>query len=164
MLLLGLLFGTALILYLLSVFRADVSVIIANVNGVVSGNTYSDGVANAAIIVGQMIHQKAGDGYWYPAQSNTTGEVSGSTAVGIALNSAPGAGQPVRVFKSGKINPGNTGLVVGQTYVMSVNLGGIAPNTDLVTGNYVTSIGVAISASQLQTPSSGIFATAITRA
>jgi hypothetical protein len=141
---------------------ADLLINTMNVNGVISGNQYTDGLGGAIIVVGQAVYQNATDGYWYPAQSNTTAQTSGSVAVGIALNSAPGLGQPIRIFKSGKINPGNSSMTVGQTYVLSVNLGGIAPNTDLASGSYVTQIGVAISASQIQTPASGLFPTSIT--
>ena len=55
-------------------------------------------------------------------------------------------------------------MVQGQTYVLSVNQGNIAPVSDLATGLYVTSLGIAVSSTQLQNTSGGIQASGITHA
>jgi len=41
-------------------------------------------------------------------------------------------------------------MTVGEVYVVSATAGGIAPVGDLVTGNYVTVLGVATTTSNLQ--------------
>ena len=137
---------------------ADLVITTTGVNGVIGGNQYDDGIGNAAITIGQTCYQNPTDSYWYPALASSTAAASGTTNFGIALSTIVAAGQPVRIFISGTISPGCTGMSVGQTYVLSANSGKIAPVSDLTTNNYVTVIGVAISASQIETPTSGALA------
>ena len=158
-----LLLGAAVVLWLLSWLRADLTIAAANVNGLISGNQYATGSSASALTAGQVCYQNT-NGLWAPAQSNSAQINSGTTQCAIALNSCPGAGQPFQGWKSGLIYTGNTNMTVGQTYVVSQNSGGVAPNTDLATGLYVTVLGVAISATQLQNTSGGIQATGIQHA
>jgi hypothetical protein len=143
---------------------ADLTLNAANVNGVIQGNQYVQGVSGQAFTAGQVLYQSSTTGLWAPAQSNTTQQNSGATQCCIALSSCPGAGQPFSGWKSGTLYTGNTSMLQGQTYVLSVNPGNIAPNTDLTTGLYVTVLGVAVTATQLQNTSGGIFPTGITHA
>jgi hypothetical protein len=79
--------------------------------------------------------------------SGTTLQAGVGTFFGVALT--PGTvNQPAIVQISGVINPGAT-VVVGTPYVVSANVGGIAPWTDLVNPNYVAFLGYGISASQI---------------
>ena len=69
-------------------------------------------------------------------------------ATGFALSDAA-AGQPVTYQVSGVINIGAT-LAVGEVYVVGAAAGGIAPVADVVTTDFATVLGVAISAANLQ--------------
>ena len=119
------------------------------------------GIVNAAVVAGQPCYQ-GNDGYWYPAV-NDSALHAGSNRLAIALDSAPGAGQPVTLLTSGQMNLGAT-LTVGETYVVSKNTGKIAPISDLIAGNFVSILGVAISTTILETPPSGPFASGVTHA
>jgi hypothetical protein len=118
------------------------------------------GLAGAAIVAGNSIYLNT-DGYWYPAQANSTSTVAGGLQCAIALDSAPGAAQPFTYQRSGQINLGAT-LAIGQVYVVAAdNAGAIAPYSDLASGNYVTVLGVAVSSSLLLIPGSGPLASGV---
>lgn len=65
-------------------------------------------------------------------------------AKGIALNGGA-VGQPIVVQTGGQINPGAT-VVVGTIYVVSGTAGGIAPAADLLAGDWVTILGIGVTA------------------
>lgn len=65
-------------------------------------------------------------------------------AKGIALNGGS-VGQPITVQTGGRINPGGT-VVVGEIYVVSGAAGGIAPEGDLAAGDWVTVLGIGVTA------------------
>ena len=104
--------------------------------------------SNGAVTAGQPVYQDA-NGNYGPAGAGGNNVISGLNGVGVALNSAPGAGQPLTVWVGGTVNLGAT-LAIGTVYVVSANNGKICPNTDLVTNNYVTVLGVAINAAAIQ--------------
>lgn len=104
--------------------------------------------AGEAVDAGMPVYKKASDSKWYKARNDNTAEVSGVSGVRIALNSTPGANQPLSTFIKGKVNLGAT-LTVGETYMLSNTAGKVAPIGDLATNRYVTILGVAISASQM---------------
>ena len=159
-----LLLGAAVVVWLITVFRSDLTINAGNVNGVITGNQYVQGVSGSSFTAGQVLYQNSSTGLWAPAQSNSASLNSGTTNCCVALSSCPGAGQPFQGWKSGTLYTGNTNMVQGQTYVLSVNQGNIAPVSDLATGLYVTSLGIAVSSTQLQNTSGGIQATGITHA
>lgn len=70
-----------------------------------------------------------------------------AAAVGIALNGAA-SGQPLTILTGGSINIGAT-LTVGAVYVVSATAGAIAPLADLLSTEYVTTLGTATSTSLL---------------
>lgn len=104
--------------------------------------------SNGAVTAGQPVYQDA-NGNYGPAGANSNSVVAGVNGIGVALNSAPGAGQPISVWVGGQVNLGAT-LAVGSIYVVSANNGKIAPNSDLTTNNYVTVLGTAINAAAIQ--------------
>lgn len=70
------------------------------------------------------------------ASAQATGAV-----IGIALNGASD-GQPVDyVFRDDDFDPGGT-CVLGQTYVVSATAGAIALEADILTGEYLSPVGV----------------------
>lgn len=121
-----------------------------------------DGTSGEALTAGNAIYM-ASNSRWLRTGAGNNAQISGTTEIGIVLNSAPGTGQPIRIFKNGKINLGAT-LTVGETYVVSRNLGRICPISDLATNDYVSILGVAYNASILQTPASGAFASGTQKA
>jgi hypothetical protein len=69
--------------------------------------------------------------------------------VGIAIDSAPGANQPLDVATADTaFVPGGT-LVVGTAYILSATPGGLAPYADGVTGMNRQIIGVAVTTTTL---------------
>lgn len=123
----------------------DVVVTAANVSRV-SGPTIA-GTAGAAITAGQVLYLDA-SGNLQPAKCSGTAVLAG--AVGIALNSAPGVGQPVVYAPSGTVVGFGAVLASGQIYGLSATTGNICPVADLTTGNYTVILGVATSTSNLQ--------------
>jgi hypothetical protein len=71
-----------------------------------------------------------------------------ATTAGIAMTPGIDDGFGL-VATAGSIILVGTTLTVGTTYVQSDTAGGIMPIADLATGDYVTILGVATSASQL---------------
>lgn len=124
---------------------ADITITAGNViSG--SGSAVETGTANATITAGQPVYRASADSRFGLSDANSaTAEVR--DVYGIALNGAS-AGQPISVHKSGPLTIGAT-LVVGGVYTLSRTAGGICPVADLTTGDYVSVIGVATSASVL---------------
>lgn len=109
---------------------ADVTVTPANVLAS-SGASKIPGTSGAAIIAGQTVY-KGTDNFYYPADANALDPIY--KVAGIALNSAPGVGQP---FQFVAVDPGfkpGFPTTAGTAYVLSATPGGIAPIADLVTG------------------------------
>lgn len=123
---------------------ADLSITAASVaksTGAVVDNQY---LAAATITAGQLV---------YLTTSNTWNLVDNdaaatSTVGGVALHGSL-AGQPLAVQSAGNINLGAT-LTVGAIYGSSSTAGAIAPVSDHTTGDYVSILGIGISASILQ--------------
>lgn len=123
---------------------ADLSVTAGSV--VSYGGAGTDwGTAGATITAGQSLYIDTADSN----KLKLTDASVAATAVfaGISLCGA-GNNQPIKYQKSGAINPGAT-VVVGMVYVVSTTAGGICPLADLVTGEYVSIIGVGLSSSKI---------------
>jgi hypothetical protein len=124
---------------------ADVSITAANVlagaNAIIE-----NGRAGATITAGQALYKEAATGKWKLADSNSA-TAEAKTPGGLALNGAAD-GQPLAVLKKGDITIGGT-VVAGTSYYLSETAGGIQPVGDLASGELVTLIGVAKSASVL---------------
>ena len=109
-----------------------------------TGSTVRTGTAGAAIDAGQVLYTASSEMVLAQADTSTK-----ATAVGIALNDAA-EDQPITYLVSGGIDVGCT-LTVGQVYVVSDNAAGaIAPYGDLASEDYVTILGVATTAANLQ--------------
>lgn len=123
---------------------ADISI---TATSVVKGalTTLNEGIAGATITAGQPIYKDPSAGYVLKPGQATSSVAANVT--GIALNGGA-VGQTIKFATLGKYTPGGT-FVVGQVYVVSATAGGIAPYADLVTGNYVTVLGIATTASEL---------------
>lgn len=101
--------------------------------------------AGATITAGQTVYLDTADDRLKLADAD------GATALrapwGIALHGAS-AGQPLTVQWGGLITIGAT-VTVGEIYVQDDTPGGIMPEGDLESGDYVCILGVGISATQI---------------
>lgn len=122
-----------------------VSVTAAEVLPIAGSSVASDGAFGATVTAGQAVYLDPADSEWKLAQAD--GTATEATCTGITA--CGGAdGQPGRVYTSGSIDPGFT-VTVGETYVLGATAGGIYPIADLAASDYVSIIGVGITASQL---------------
>lgn len=108
-------------------------------------------VAGEALTQGMPVYRSSLDSNYYKADADA--EASAEVR-GIAVTPASASGDRFVLAspKSGAsadVNLGAT-LTQGETYVVSTNAGAIAPIGDLTTGDYVTYLGVASSASILK--------------
>lgn len=123
---------------------ADITVTPANVI-VSTGATKVDGTFGEAVTAGAALYKKSTDSEWYLAQADSATE---DDLVGIALDGGANA-QPGFIQTRGNITIGGT-VAIGQVYVVSALYGKIAPWSDLVATNYVTIVGIGISATVIQ--------------
>ena len=93
---------------------------------------------------GQAVYKKSDNKWWL---ANSTDDTKPAQGIVMMAQSANGHGQ---VATAGKINIGAT-LTQGAQYVSSAATdGGVAPESDLVTGNKIHEIGRAASTSVLE--------------
>lgn len=111
-----------------------------------SGTTSKLVLYGATIAAGQPVYFDTNDSKYKLADANNTS--STATAEGIAITPGVDGGYGLIATKGNIILVGTT-AAVGETYVVSANAGGIAPATDLTTGDYVTNLGTASSATQI---------------
>jgi hypothetical protein len=130
---------------------ADISVTQSAVVAANANTVKATGVSGAAITAGQAVYADPADSYKIkPAQANSANPTHAPNAVGIALNNAPGANQPVTYATDGDVIFNNV-LTTGQVYALSAaNAGGIAPYADLASTNFVTVLGVATGGTNLR--------------
>jgi hypothetical protein len=124
---------------------ADLSVTAGNVRK--GDDAYPlKGTAGATITAGMPVYLDAVTGKLKPCIKTGLAE---SSAIGIALHGASD-GQPLQyVAEDAEFTVGAT-LTVGTIYTVGAAAGGIAPTGDLAATNYVTVLGVAVSASKLK--------------
>lgn len=102
--------------------------------------------AGGTVAAGQLVY-RASNGKYLPVDVDSA-TAEARVPAGLALNGA-GLDQPLIIQTAGDVNPGAT-VVVGTIYVASDTPGGIMPSTDLEAGDYVTIVGVAITASRIK--------------
>lgn len=128
---------------------ADYSITAANVltSGASNGATFVTGTSAAAITAGQSCYRLA-DGTIGKALANGTSVQR--TFLGLAANSAPGAGQPITVCTGDPSWTFGATIAAGVLVVVSGTAGGLAPAADITTGWYVTPVGVGIGSNKIQ--------------
>ncbi len=106
-----------------------------------------EGTAGATITAGQVVYVDTSDSNKIKLADCDS---SSSTAVvaGVALHGAS-SGQPIKYAPSGEITIGAT-VTVGEIYVLSGTAGGIAPEADLASGDYVSILGVGTTAARIR--------------
>jgi hypothetical protein len=98
----------------------------------------------ATIAAGQPI-VKSGTKY-VPADANASAALA--AAEGIAVTPGVDDGHGIMAFGGPIILVGTT-MAVGETYLVAPTAGSIMPNADKTTGDYVTRLGTAATATQL---------------
>ena len=124
---------------------ADVTIPKANVESV--GNpTLQDVTCGAAVIAGRFVYEDAASG-----KVNYATSLSAATAAvtGMLVNSGERDGAPATIQKDGDVAVGAI-LTTGELYVLADNAGKLMPASDLVTNDFVTFVGLAISTSTLR--------------
>lgn len=99
--------------------------------------------AGEAITQGQPVYLLSNK--YYRADASTAAEAA---ATGIAISPAATDGYFL-VASSGKVDVGAT-LTVGETYYVSDTAGAIMPSADVSVGEYVTILGIATAAGELE--------------
>lgn len=121
---------------------ADLTITAANVKPL-TGATLQTVTYGETIDQGESVYLSANK--YYKADA----DASEAAAAAVAIAITPGVADGVGVIATrGSINVGAT-LTQGEIYVVSGNAGGIAPEGDLASGDYVTIIGIARSSSEL---------------
>lgn len=120
----------------------DISITAANVVAG-SGASVEGGIAGETITAGKVVYLDAATtGKWLLADSDAAGAAArGNGRIGIALNGAS-LNQPIDVQTEGEVTIGGT-MTAGLDYYLSDDPGGICPQADLASGDYVTLVGVA---------------------
>ena len=104
------------------------------------GSIYETLPAGEVIAAGQAVYKSSST--WLLAECDASTTVSTkSVVIGIALNSALVAGQPVKVQKRGTVTVSAV-VTVGEIYVLDGGAGGICPEADIATNDWITIIGV----------------------
>lgn len=112
---------------------ADVSLTAANVTWV-SGVPPQTVIAGETITEGMPVYRLSSDNEHYKCDADTD---AASEFAGIALTNGVN-GRPMVIAPPGAvINVGAT-LTAGTVYALSTTAGGIAPETDLLAGDYIT--------------------------
>lgn len=124
---------------------ANISVTAANVIDQAGATILNGYRAGATITAGQPVYLDSATLTWKLGQATSQ---TLALIKGIALGGAS-SGQWLAVQTDGDINLGAT-LVATTSYVVSATAGAIAPQVDIITPNWVSLIGQAISTSILR--------------
>ena len=112
-----------------------------------TSNTIIENVAyGATIAAGVPLYQDSADGEYKIADANASALTA--AAKGIAITPGVDAGSGI-VAKGGAIILVGTTMAVGETYYVGPTPGEIIPSADVTTGDRVTVLGTASTATQL---------------
>lgn len=106
------------------------------------------GRAGATVARGQLVYKDTTDNN--DLKLADADVLASSIVEGVALNDA-GDGQPLEYgYGEGTLTVGGTGVSVGATYALSTSAGGIAPESDLSTGDYMSFVGIGATTSTIK--------------
>ena len=125
---------------------ADLSITAASVS-LISGPS-CDAYAGEALTAGQSAYLAA-DGKWYKAQRDGTQIEGGQYGLGIAVNSAPGVGQAVRIALPGALVAIGATVAANAIYRVSATAGAIADAAGSST-NYDSLLAFGVSTSRVR--------------
>lgn len=125
----------------LTVTAANVQKAIAQLG--LPGSSTEHGRYGVTVTAGQALYRDSADLHDLKLAQATNAALA--NIYGIALNGGAD-GQPAEILRGGLYNPGAT-VVVGMAYFVSAAAGGaIVPYSDLTTGDFVSFIGIGITA------------------
>jgi hypothetical protein len=131
---------------------ADITMTAASIVPVAANaanNAYEYGISNAAIAAGQTVYWDPSTGL-YGLFDTDSATVAVHTLRGLAVSSAPAAGSAVVIQVAGTVACGSV-LTAGRVYCGGAGTaGGVAANADLASGDYIHSLGIAISATVME--------------
>jgi len=104
---------------------------------------YKEGICGETIAAGDWLYLKASDSRLWKADASTADKAA---VVGCALNGGA-AGQPVRYHSGNDLTL--AGMTAGSVYCVSDTAGKIRPVADAGTGDFMTIVGGAKSATNL---------------
>ncbi len=108
--------------------------------------TLANGTAGGTITAGQPVYADATDGGDLKPCINTAEATA--NCVGIAVGSAADK-QPIRYLTAGRLTVTGT-LTTGRVYYVSGNAGGICLEADIVSGDWVCALGIAVAGDQIE--------------
>jgi hypothetical protein len=106
-----------------------------------------DGTAGATITAGQVVYIDTSDSNKLKL-ADCDSSATTATVAGIALTGGS-TGQPIKWCSSGEVTIGGT-VTVGELYVLSGNAGGIAPEGDLASLDYVSFLGIGTTTGRIR--------------
>ena len=124
---------------------ADLSITAADVKKT-DTTLIAEGIAGGTITAGQPVYKDSTASNKLKAADADV--LASAAAVGIALHGASND-QPLKYAIGGNLTLSSV-MTAGAVYVVSTNAGGIAPVADLGSGDYVTLLGIATSATNLK--------------
>jgi hypothetical protein len=125
------------------------TVVITPANVLASASaTKKTGVAGATITAGQLLYKDTDDANKLKL-ADANGTALARVLEGIALHGAF-AGQPITYIVRDPDFKCGGAVVIGQDYILASDTpGGLAPASDAIAGDYVTTVGVAKSVTNL---------------
>ena len=124
---------------------ADLSITAADVKKT-DTTLIAEGIAGGTVTAGQAVYRDSTASNKLKAADADV--LASAAAVGIALHGAS-ADQPLKYAIGGNLTLSSV-MTVGAVYVVSTTAGGIAPVADLSSGDYVTLLGIATTATNLK--------------
>lgn len=140
---------------------AEVVVTVSEVQpGAAAADLFDDAAAGEDVAAGEVVYVDDSDSYKAKLAQADNAQTE-ARAAGVLVSSAAN-GQRVRYQRHGDVTLGaSAALVVGETYVVAQTPGKIQPLSDVAAGDWVTIVGVAVSASVLRL---ALFASRVQRA
>lgn len=126
----------------------DLAITAANVKAESNATVDRGQTAGATITAGQVVYEDATTGKLGLADNNAATPPEAKLPIGIALNGASD-GQPIAIARGGDVTIGAT-LIPGTDYFLGDAPGAISPRADITSGETVTLVGLAISATVLR--------------
>lgn len=126
---------------------AATDITLANTLKASTGYGKEEGQSGEAITAGQQVYRDAATGKYFKGICTSANPAA---CRGVALNSCPGADQPLEVMNSGLITNVSS-LVQGELYVVSdTTAGALMKYSDIGAGEFVTVVGIAQSTTTIQ--------------
>jgi hypothetical protein len=125
---------------------ADLSVTAASVKPG-AGAQIKQGTSGGAVVAGDAV---AKDSSGNIVQADANGAAPTNVLVGIALNSTPGAGQPIAYTDDAPLLEGFTATTAGTPYVLSGTVAKVCPVADLASGMTGNLVGFGQASNKLQ--------------